>query len=212
MNEYDGNATPQQPNIDDTQGQQDGTTPTPAQGQNPGFNPGQTTAQQPSNPPYGAYRPAGQQTYGPAGQPYSPNHPYNPGQPYGNGQSYGPGQQFPPQGVYYAPAPNDQWNVLCIVGFVLAFIIPPVGLVLSIIALVQINRTHEKSKGLSIAGIVVGAFETLLGILLIILVIWGLGFALNNHDSWSNIDSSCTSAGCSLQSQSTVSDPVVLSR
>ena len=81
------------------------------------------------------------------------------------------GQSFPPQGGYY-PSINRSWNVLCIIGFVLSFLLPPVGLVLSIIALVQINRSFQKSKGLSIAGIVIGALGTLLCVMLIGMTIW----------------------------------------
>jgi hypothetical protein len=56
------------------------------------------------------------------------------------------------------PAPTDRLNTLSIVGFVLAFVANIVGLVVSVVALVQISRTGERGRGLAIAGIVVGGF------------------------------------------------------
>jgi hypothetical protein len=49
-------------------------------------------------------------------------------------------------------------NLLAILGFILSFPMNIVGLVLSIIALVQIRTTHERGKRLAIAGIIVGSF------------------------------------------------------
>ena len=69
---------------------------------------------------------------------YAPYGQYNQSQ-YGNG---------------YSPEPTT-WNGLCIAGFVCSFLVPIVGLILSIIALTQINRTGEKSRGMAIAGIVI---------------------------------------------------------
>lgn len=57
-----------------------------------------------------------------------------------------------------APTPTDRLNTLAIVGFVLAFVANIVGLVVSVIALVQIARTGERGRGLAIAGVVVGGF------------------------------------------------------
>ncbi|WP_125967399.1 DUF4190 domain-containing protein [Bifidobacterium samirii] len=77
---------------------------------------------------------------------------------------------------------NERWNVLCIVGFVLAFVIPPVGVILSAIALVQINRTRERSRGLSIAGIVVGGVLTALWVVGIVFVGWAIDTAIRYSD------------------------------
>lgn len=49
---------------------------------------------------------------------------------------------------------------LAIVGFVLAFLIPPVGAIISIIALVKLNKSGG-SKGLAIAGIILGVLFTI---------------------------------------------------
>ncbi|MBM6700458.1 DUF4190 domain-containing protein [Bifidobacterium pullorum subsp. saeculare] len=136
-----------------------------------------------------------------------------PGQvPYGQGQygqnpynqtsyaqvSYGQpaNGQYPPQSTSYYPYPspaNNRWNGLCIAGFVTSFIVPPVGLVLSIVALVQINKSQEKSKGMSIAGIVIGALGTVLLALFIGLMVWAVGYAINQVDTG---DLVCSNGEC----------------
>ncbi|KAA8819904.1 hypothetical protein CSQ85_04270 [Bifidobacterium rousetti] len=67
-------------------------------------------------------------------------------------------------GVPYPPQPNGQqpyypragkWNVCAIIGFILAFLFSLIGLILSIVGLNQIKRTHEKGRGLAIAGIII---------------------------------------------------------
>lgn len=103
---------------------------------------------------------------------------------------------MPPVGpqIYYAPAPNQKWNTLCIVGFVLSFLMPVIGLVLSVVALVQINRSGEKSKGMSIAGIVIGAVRTVLNIIIVIVFVSAFGYAINHSDT---DDQSCHGSDCS---------------
>ncbi|MBW3092885.1 DUF4190 domain-containing protein [Bifidobacterium sp. 82T10] len=135
----------------------------------------------------------GRQSFGqPAyGQAYSQTPQY--GQQYG--QSYGQSPQYeqspytqPAQGWYpaYDEPSYERWNILSIVGFVLAFPFPPVGLVLSIIALVQINRSREKGRGLAIAGTVVGAINTMLLTIVIVIAVIAFGqvmdYAVTNYD------------------------------
>lgn len=69
---------------------------------------------------------------------------------------------------------------MCIVGFVLCFLVPPVGLILSIIALVQINKSGEKSRGMSIAGIVLGSIFTFFVTLFIVVMFWAMGEMIND--------------------------------
>ena len=104
----------------------------------------QGNAQQPyAQPQYGQYARGSGQQYG------QPDYTQNMSNyaPYGqcNQSQYGSG---------YSPEPTT-WNGLCIAGFVCSFLVPSVGLILSIIALTQINRTGEKSRGMAIAGIVI---------------------------------------------------------
>jgi ABC-type Na+ efflux pump permease subunit len=62
-----------------------------------------------------------------------------------------------------APA-SDRYNVLSIVGFILAFVISIAGLVVSIIALSQIKKTGEKGHGLALAGVIISALAIILTI------------------------------------------------
>lgn len=84
----------------------------------------------------------------------------------------------------------DQWNGMCIAGFICSFFFPLVGLVLSIIALVQINKTGEKSRGMAIAGIVIGGISTALALIAIIMVICGLAIGLGAlaETGWDNYE------------------------
>jgi hypothetical protein len=129
--------------------------------------------QGPSQLSYGQ-SPYGQPQYSanPSGRPQAPSY----GQ-YGQRQYSQQGypqqvyaqQQYPQRSSYYLP-PEAKWNGLSIAGFVLSFFIYPLGLILSVIALVQINKSHEKSKGLAIAGTVLGAANTLFIIVAFLLV------------------------------------------
>ncbi|OZG63227.1 peptidyl-prolyl cis-trans isomerase [Bifidobacterium hapali] len=141
---------------------------------------------QPSQPAenygYASQPAAGTAAAAPQPNPYEQDHPYMgaaaPGQgaPYAQAGYAAPGQPYPPQGAYYgypylAPV-NQRWNTLCIVGFILSFVFAPAGLVLSVIALIQINKSGEKSKGMSIAGIIIGAVNTILLVLIVALFMW----------------------------------------
>lgn len=78
--------------------------------------------------------------------------------------------QIPPQEPmigYGSPQNNDKWNGLVIAGFVCAFLVPIVGLILSIIGMVQINKNGGKSKGMAIAGIIVSVVVMVLNGLLV---------------------------------------------
>lgn len=65
---------------------------------------------------------------------------------------------------------SDRYNVLAIVGFVLAFIVNIAGLIVSIIALSQIKRTGERGHGLALAGIIISAVSLVLGIVFSIVI------------------------------------------
>jgi hypothetical protein len=97
------------------------------------------------------------------------------------------------QPAYLTPARPERWNALCIIGFILAFFIPIAGFVLSIIALIQINRTHERSKGLSIAGIIISAFRLILNIILIVVFFFALTASSNHDPSYDDTGDDCGS-------------------
>ncbi|MCK8476663.1 hypothetical protein [Microbacterium aurugineum] len=83
-----------------------------------------------------------------------------------------PGGGYPaaPAPAYSQPTPTPPGRVLSIVGLVLAFLMAPVGLVISIVAAVKLGKAGQP-KGLAIAGIIVGAIITILEIVAIILVV-----------------------------------------
>lgn len=68
-----------------------------------------------------------------------------------------------------AAASRPPGRVLSIVGLVLAFLMPLIGLILSIVAAVKLGKTGQP-KGLAIAGIIVGAILTVLGVIAIIII------------------------------------------
>lgn len=132
-------------------------------------------AQQPqgyTQPVYIADQQAAQGGQGAQQNPYA--------QPAGNPYAQYAGQ--PPYQPYYVqPSKTDSWNALCIVGFILAFIIPPAGLIVSIIALVEINKSGEKSKGMSIAGIIVSACITALMVAAVVFGIHVIGKLVDDY-------------------------------
>lgn len=62
---------------------------------------------------------------------------------------------------------------LAVVGLVLAFLISPVGLVISIVALVRQRRGTHGGRGLAIGGVVVGVLGTVVWALIAALVVFG---------------------------------------
>lgn len=100
---------------------------------------------------------------------YSQN-PQTPGNPYASQQ--GPGG-YPPR-----------TNVLAIVALITAFIAPPAGLVLGIIAYRQIDRTGEEGKGLALAGAIVGGVFT--GFILMFFIAW-LGMFISFFATFGNL-------------------------
>lgn len=67
-----------------------------------------------------------------------------------------------------APVPTQKTNSLAIVGLILAFFFPFVGLILSIVALNQIKKRNEGGKGLAVAGTILSAVLLVLEIITII--------------------------------------------
>lgn len=94
----------------------------------------------------------------------------------------GAGQPGQPPGGYGPPSGYDQGSsdparttsVLAILGLVLAFLLAPVGLVLSVVALPRTGRGRQKGRGLAIAGIIVSTLNIILGIVIIAAIIQGV--------------------------------------
>lgn len=105
--------------------------------------------------------------------------------------------QIPPQepmAGYGAPQNNDKWNGLVIAGFVCAFLVPIVGLILSIIGMVQINKNGGKSKGMAIAGIIVSVVVMVLNGLLVFSMVNAANSAVQTAITASQSPSSSSSS------------------
>lgn len=159
-----------------------------------------------------AAQPAG---YPPAGQPAQPAQGYpppaqpaQPSQPqYAQGAPYNQQGPYPPQGPYTPPAAYGQQGyygqaapartpAIAIVGLILAFIMAPVGLVVSIIAIGKAKRAGA-GRGLAVAGTVVGAVLTLLGVILIPLLINKVGEAVSGpRVAFTTMQSSLQDSDC----------------
>ena len=87
---------------------------------------------------------------------------------------------------------------MAIVGLVLAFIVPLLGLILSIVAKSQIKKTGEGGSGLATGGIIVSAVLMVLQVLAIIFLITTLSVTSlqenKRNDSTSNSSSSSSSS------------------
>lgn len=77
-------------------------------------------------------------------------------------------------------------NVLSIIGLISAFLVPLVGLILSVIGLVQTKMRNEKGKGLAIAGIVVSLLIGLLQFIVLVVVVVALANSSIKLDSFTN--------------------------
>ncbi|HET6246059.1 MAG TPA: GYF domain-containing protein [Tepidisphaeraceae bacterium] len=116
------------------------------------------------------YPPAGPAASPPQPGPYSP-----PAQP-----PYQPQQGYSPQPGYASPMYNrgqgPSQQGLAIAGFVLAFIIPVVGLILSIVALNGMKTNHnDEGKGLAKAGMIISIVWMALGCLWFIFIFGMMG-------------------------------------
>ncbi len=99
-----------------------------------------------------------------------------------NQPAYGAGQAYPSEqnGNTAGPgAPQENpGRTLGIVGLICSIILPIslIGLIISIVAMLK-SKKARMSNGLALAGIIVGAVMTLVGIGLIILLFVGIGAA-----------------------------------
>lgn len=87
------------------------------------------------------------------------------------GPAYGAPTQFPPQGgydQYPSQGQTDRYSTMTIMGLILAILIPPVGLIISIVAMLGINKHggSKSSKTFALVGTIVGAVLTVASIAL----------------------------------------------
>ncbi|WP_434992590.1 hypothetical protein [Arthrobacter sp. Ld5] len=141
-----------------------GEQDTPRYGENPpSYGEGQPQYGQQSPPSYGEGQPQyGQQSPSAYGQGASP---------YGQQSPYGPGAgSYPGQQGYQVQTAENPGKTLGIVGFILAILIAPVGLVISIVAFVK-SRKARMGNGFALAGIIIGALFTIIGVITTIALI-----------------------------------------
>ena len=74
-------------------------------------------------------------------------------------------------------------GALRVIGFILAFIIAPVGLILSIIGVIK----KEGSKGLSIAGIIIGALNVAVALIITLCLVGTMAPQLVKYTSKTNV-------------------------
>jgi hypothetical protein len=66
-------------------------------------------------------------------------------------------------------------NSLAVVGFILAFLCAPVGVILSFVARSQINNSGgtQGGKGFTMAGIIIGIINTIINIVYVVIMATG---------------------------------------
>lgn len=79
-------------------------------------------------------------------------------------------QQFNQQQV--VSQTESPTNGLVIAGFVLAFLMPLIGLILSIVGLSQTKKRNQKGGGLAVAGIVISSIGTLVWLVIVPILVF----------------------------------------
>lgn len=77
-------------------------------------------------------------------------------------------QQY--QQPYGQPAPASRFNVLAIIGFILAFVFWIAGIVVSAIALNQVKKSGERGRGLALWGLILSIVFGIINIISVIAV------------------------------------------
>jgi Domain of unknown function (DUF4190) len=77
-----------------------------------------------------------------------------------------PPQPVPPVGRF----PSQPTNTMAIAAFACAFVLPPLAIILGIVAVHQINRSGEQGRSLAGAGIVLGYLFSILAVVAIVVV------------------------------------------
>ncbi|WP_159619483.1 DUF4190 domain-containing protein [Arthrobacter zhaoguopingii] len=143
-------------------------------GKGPGGSSGPSGSSNPGQTPYG------QPAYGQSPAPYGqPAYGQGPGQPAYGQSPYGQPSGYPAGGYPGQQGPRENpGRTLGIVGLILAIIpfLSPVGLILSIVALVK-SKKAGMGNGIAVAGIIVGALFTIGLVILIVGIIAVIPYA-----------------------------------
>ncbi len=84
------------------------------------------------------------------------------------------------------PAAPQKTNTLAIVGLIMAFIIPLVGFICSIIGISQTSKRNEKGKGLAVAGLIISIINMLITLVVIIIIIAAAASSKITLESFTN--------------------------
>lgn len=85
------------------------------------------------------------------------------------------------QNTNSSPAKAQKVNTLSVIGLIMAFFIPIVGFICSIIGLNQTKKKNEKGRGLAIAGIVISVVVALLQILTLVAIVSSSSITLTSY-------------------------------
>jgi hypothetical protein len=80
-----------------------------------------------------------------------------------------PAYPSPAPYTFAPPVAPPKMNILAIISFVAAFVVPIAAVVLGHIAMSQLRTSGEQGRGLALAGLVMGYVFTALGVLFFIL-------------------------------------------
>jgi hypothetical protein len=82
-----------------------------------------------------------------------------------------PGGYPPAESSYPSPAPAPaERNRLAVPGFILAIFLAPIGLVVSLIALIQASKRGQKGKVLAVFGMIIAALEVVVMVIVVVVV------------------------------------------
>ena len=118
---------------------------------------------------------------------YGQNSQEAPGGPPQSGAPHAPSYGAPQH--WQAPA-NPRTNPMAIAGLVCAFLVWPVGIVLSAIGLKQISRSGERGRGLALAGLIVSIVAGVVSVIVTILAVVAGSAALDEIERQSAIQES----------------------
>ena len=112
-------------------------------------------------------------------------------------------QSYPPPALPdQTPPPKKTTSGLAIAGFILAFLLAPIGFILSLIGLIVAGSRGQKGKGLAIAGMIVSV---------LFMAIAGVAIVTLGGNLTTIADPGCTSGKATiLDNASKVSDPAGL--
>lgn len=83
-------------------------------------------------------------------------------------------------------------NTVSVVGFILAFFVPLIGLILSIVGISQASKRNEKGKGFAIAGIIISILNGILQLIFVLLMVVAIQNSSVSLDTFSNASPSYT--------------------